>query len=99
MNERPVTSEVNFPYKEDGAGSIPVAPTQISDSDGPISTGSESPLRISERRESGRSTEVRFTAYQSGDAFTVWDHYTDTLVDDQMPCLESAEMLARLLTD
>jgi len=45
------------------------------------------------------ATEVRFTAYQSGDAFTVWDHYTDTLVDDQMPCLESAEMLARLLTD
>lgn len=44
------------------------------------------------------ATEVRFTAYQSGDAFTVWDHYTDTLVDDEMPTIESAEGLARTLT-
>lgn len=43
------------------------------------------------------TTEARFTAYASGDAFTVWDNYTDTLADDQMPTLESAEGLARLL--
>lgn len=53
-----------------------------------------------ERHQSGRTpadaTEVRFTAYQSGDAFTVWDHYTDAVVADEMPTLESAEALARL---
>ena len=58
MNERPVTSEVNFPYKEDVGGSIPSAPTLISDSTGLLSTGSDSTLRISERQESGRRTAI-----------------------------------------
>lgn len=43
-------------------------------------------------------TEARFTAYASGDAYTVWDNYTDTLADDAMPTLKSAEALAELLT-